>query len=159
MNVVNKYVSLDVALAANGDAGSASAALSDIPVWIGREHVYCTVKKGVEVHELDRLVWVYAEMYRSKYGFQRGHQLVMWDRDSSASVLPLKKPYIDASLDRFRKAAPWIPVGYNEAMKESWNADRADYIALVDSFRAAGGRFEADWAGSEIAVVRLKPES
>jgi hypothetical protein len=34
-----------------------------------------------------------------------------------------------------RQIAPWIIEGYSDTLKESWNADRRDFIALVDQRR------------------------
>jgi hypothetical protein len=149
-------VSLGEALVAQSEADTAiNGDFPDIPIWIGREHIYCAGASEVESHLLDQLIWAYAEMYRAP--FFRRYQLVLWNRDAVATVLAVHKAFRDAALERIRTAAPWVPVGYSEAMKETWNADNADLLALVDSYRRIGRRFDAAWAGNAVASVVLEP--
>ena len=73
-------------------------------------------------------------------------------RDAVATVLPVRKRFLDASLNCIRQGAPWMPVGYTVAMAESWNTDHADLLALIASHREGGRRFEP-WASSDMAMV------
>jgi hypothetical protein len=146
--------SLITALAAHGEAAAGSDAFPDIPFWVGRDHIYCAGETEIEAQPLDRLVWTYAEAFLI-FGFFRRYQLALWNRDAVATVLPVSKRFRDAALNRIRQAAPWMPVGYSISMKESWNSDHAELLALVDSHRQANKRFEAPWAGNEVVFVLL----
>lgn len=154
--------SLSAALVSHGEVEAVATgdAFPDIPLWVGRDRIYCAGSMEVEVILLGQLVWAYAEMYKAVFGataigFSARYQLALWNRDAVATVLPVHKRFRDASLDRIRQAAPWIPVGYSEVMKESWNADHAEFLALVDSRRVTGKPFDAAWAGREIVRVLL----
>lgn len=151
--------SLGAALGAAGDGAAkvAGDGFPDIPLCLGRHNVYGARETDVAVLPIDHLVWAYAE----KFLFRRHTQLVLWNRDATAIVLPVRKRYRNDALERLRQAAPWLPVGYNEAMKESWNADHADFLALVEAHRQSGRRFDAPWAGRGMAGVAapLKPSN
>jgi hypothetical protein len=150
--------SLDATLGADGEANVAGGdEFPDIPFWIGRSQIYCAREMDIEAQAFDQLVWIYAESYRV-FGFFRRYQLALWNRSAVATVFPVGKFFRDAALERVRQAAPWLPVGFNAAMKESWNADHAEFIALIDSHRIAGNRFEAPWAGNGMAVVLLESQ-
>jgi hypothetical protein len=41
------------------------------------------------------------------------------------------------ALERLAQTAPCINIGYTNDLKESWDADRNEFIALVDKRRAA----------------------
>jgi hypothetical protein len=126
-------------------------AFPDIPFWTGREWIYFAGEKGVKVRRLDQLAWAYAENVYPLHGYQ----LVCWDRDSSAIVLPVRRAFLRSSLKRIAQAAPWMPVGYSEALKDTWNEDHADLMALIESNRQAGRHFDEPWAGDKIPLVTL----
>ncbi len=140
---------LGAALGAHGDADSdvATDRLPDIPVCVSQKWIYCAREKDVDVQPLDKMIWAYAETIY----LRRRVQLVIWNRGAGANVLPLRRRHLAAALDRLRRAAPWLPVGYNAAMKETWNADHREFIALVDGCRDSGRPFRAPWAGQGLA--------
>jgi hypothetical protein len=152
--------SLGTALVAHGELETAAAggAFPDVPLWVGRDHVYFAGKSEVEVQSIAQLLWAYAEKFYTlglpgyTFGLRARYQLVLWNRDAVATVLPVRKRFLDASLNCIRQGAPWMPVGYTVAMAESWNTDHADLLALIASHREGGRRFEP-WASSDIAMV------
>jgi hypothetical protein len=42
---------------------------------------------------------------------------------------------MEPPLGELRQAAPWAPVSYNEMLKDTWNNDRADFLAYLDRQR------------------------
>lgn len=141
---------LEEALAANGDSGIACDDFPDLPVCFGKKRLYCARGKELDVQPLEDLAWAYVEEFRLHPTW---HQLVIWNRKAQANVLPLRKCFVAPALERLEKATPWLPVGYNNTMKESWNADHRDFLAIVDDFRGAGRRFDRPWAGKDFAQV------
>ncbi|MSO88842.1 MAG: hypothetical protein EXQ89_02540 [Rhodospirillaceae bacterium] len=132
---------LGAALGAQGDAGAdvATDRFPDIPVCVSQKWVYCAREKDVDVQPLDKMIWAYAEII----ALRRRLQLVIWNRGGGANVLSVRKRYLAPALDRLRRAAPWLPVGYNAAMKETWNVDHRDFLALVDGCRDSRQPFDA----------------
>jgi hypothetical protein len=127
----------------------------DLPLCISKKWIYCARDKEVDVQPLDQMMWAYAEYFTMRYHFQ----LVVWNRSACANVLPLRQRYLSAALGRLRTAAPWLPVGYSLAMKETWNADHHDLRALVDACRQAGRPFDVPWAGQDIVSVAPVPRN
>jgi len=149
--------SLLVEFGSHGDSASDVACdlFPDVPVCVSRNWIYCARDREVDVQPLDHMAWVYAESFIMRYRYQ----LVIWNRHACANVLPLRKRYLGPALDRLRQAAPWLPVGYNITMKESWNADHHDFLTLIDSYRESRRRFDAHWVGSGIAIVQPAPRN
>jgi hypothetical protein len=117
---------------------------------------------------LAHLAWAYGEVYTappSSNALGRSvdlwphHQIVLWNRDGVAFVLPVQTRFCQTALDVLHNAAPWLPVGYSLALKESWNTDRADLLALIDLHRAGGTAFDAPWAGSDVVEVQVESET
>jgi hypothetical protein len=148
---------LRAALDAHGENESNVACdlFPDLPLCIGKKWIYCARDKDVDVQPLDQMMWAYAEYFVMRYHFQ----LVVWNRSACANVLPLRQRYLSAALARLRTAAPWLPVGYSLAMKETWNADHHDLLALVDACRQARRPFDLPWAGQDIVSVRAVPRN
>jgi len=107
--------------------------------WLCFEH-----KTQVTVRRIDALVWAYVERVRHKLNgvtpMGTTNQLIVWSRDGRGAAIPLKRKAADEALKTLQAAAPWIFAGYSEALKESWNNDRDDFIALVDEARRQNGR-------------------
>jgi hypothetical protein len=133
----------------------------DIPFRIQNGLLFC----AAGTKPLAELVWAYGEVYteppsKSSMGSMWPHyQIVLWNRNSVAFVLPVQTKFCQAALDVLRSAAPWLPVGYSLALKESWNKDRAELLALIDSYRAGGTAFDAPWAGSNVVEVKVEAET
>jgi hypothetical protein len=142
---------LQAALAAHGEVRADVGAedFPDIPVCLSRKWIYCAREKDVDVQPLDQMIWAYGESF-----IQRPWaQLAIWNRTASANVLPLRKRDMAMALGRIRQTASWLPVGYNNAMKETWNADHREFLALVDEYRQSSRPFDAPWAGQGPARV------
>jgi hypothetical protein len=135
------------------DAGT-QGEFPDIPFRIEGGNLVCKGSSGEETHPLDLLIWAYAEQFSIRHRYQ----LVLWNRDAVATVLPVNAQFCNAALNRLRQAVPWMPVGFSNAMKESWNADRADLLELIDSYRQAGKRFDVPWAAGDAVIVQLVPK-
>jgi hypothetical protein len=138
------------ALAANGDEGISHDDFPDLPVCFGKKRVYCARGKELDVQPLEDMAWAYIEKIVLHPTWQ---QLVIWNRKAQASVLPVRKHFIVRALERIENAAPWLPVGYSMALKESWNVDHRDFLAMVEDFRRGGRRFDTPWAGKGFAKV------
>jgi hypothetical protein len=141
---------LDEALAANGDGGIAHDDFPDLPVCVSKNRLYCARGNQLDVQPLEDTIWAYVEEFRLHPTW---HLLVIWNRKAEANVLALRKCFIAPALERLQTAAPWLPVGYSMAMKESWNADHREFLAMVEEFRRAGRRFDLPWAGKAFAQV------
>lgn len=146
--------SLSEVLAAHGENVTDVADIGDeefpeIPVWVTQTTMYCAGQNEVVPLPIEQMAWAYAE----NFSFRPYFQLVIWDRNALGTVLPVRKWAVAESLDRLRKAAPWLPIGFNRVMKESWNADHQDFISMIDAHRQAGMPFEVSWAGSGLARV------
>lgn len=139
---------LAAACATNGDA--ASDDFPDLPVCVGKRRIYCAGDKGLVILPLEAMAWAYVEEFRLHPTW---HQLVIWNRDAQAQVLGIRRCFIARALAQLNRAAPWLPTGYSEAMKESWNADHRDFLALVDDCRRTGRCFDVPWAGTAFAQV------
>jgi hypothetical protein len=140
---------LSAAMSAHGDTQVVCDYFPDIPVCVSEKWIYCAREREVDVQPLEQMVWSYAE-----YFIQRFHyQLVIWNRDACANVMPIRKRYLKAALERLQHCAPWLPVGYSQTMKESWNADHREFLALVASCRQSRRRFDLPWAGRGAARV------
>lgn len=142
---------LQAALTAHGEVGADILAdgFPDIPFCVSRKWIYCAHPKEIDIQPLDQMAWAYGE----DFIMRPWAQLAIWNRSAAANVLPLRKSDIAPALARLRQAAPWLPVGYNAAMKESWNADHRDFLALVDLHRQSRRPFAAPWAGHGVARV------
>ena len=121
------------------DADFASQPIDALPLQVGRRFA-CFARKGqVMVRPLADIVWAYHEVVRHSVNMiptGRTHQLVLWKRNGEADVLPVAKSQMEACIQKLSAAAPWLPVGYNDMLKESWNGDRREFIAMVDATRA-----------------------
>jgi hypothetical protein len=108
-------------------------------IYVGQRWLCYSWKKQVTICKIDTLVWAYWERIRHSVNFVptgTTHQLVAWSRDGRGVALPLrKKKDVELALEALHRAAPWVFVGFTEALKESWNSDREDLIALVDEAR------------------------
>lgn len=142
---------LGLALAAIGERMTVTAdverdftsrTLDALPLQVGKRFICFARKAQVLVLPLEQIMWAYPEVVRHSMNMiptGRSHQLVLWKRDGSADNLPLAKADVEPCVARLREAAPWLPVGYSEPLKESWNADRAEFIAMVDAARVGKG--------------------
>lgn len=102
----------------------------------------CYVGKGLTiVRRLDRLVWAYRLRISHRLNgiipYRFSHDLMLWSRDGSGTAIPGPKARLDESLQTLHAAVPWLLMGYNDVIKESWNSDRSELIALVDARRRA----------------------
>jgi len=147
---------LDEALTANGDGGTACDDFPDLPVCLGKKRLYCARGNALDVQPLEDMAWAYVEELRLHPTW---HQLVIWNRKAEANVLPVRKCFIAPALERLEKAAPWLPVGHSLALKDSWNADHYDFLAMVEEFRRSGRRFDVPWASKGFARVNATAET
>lgn len=109
-------------------------------IYVGRRWLCYAWKTQVAVRRIDTLVWAYLERVRRRMNYiiplGTKNQMVAWSRDGRAAVLPLRKHKdVEAALNELHRVAPWMLVGYSDAIKESWNNDRADLVAVVDRSR------------------------
>jgi hypothetical protein len=109
-------------------------------IYVGRHWLCYAWRKQVAVRRIDTLVWAYLEQVRKRLNYiiplGTKNQMVLWSRDGRAAVLPMrKKKAVEAALNELRRVAPWMLVGYTDSIKESWNDDREDLIAVVDRSR------------------------
>lgn len=143
--------SLSDVLAAHGETITDAARMEfpEIPVLVIQQTAFCAGQNEVIPLQIDQMAWAYAE----DFTFRPYFQLVIWDRNGQGTILPIRKWAIAESLDRLRKAAPWLPIGFNRVMKECWNADHQDFLALIEAHRQAGKPFEVPWAGIGMARV------
>jgi hypothetical protein len=101
----------------------------------------CYVRKTqVTVRWIDQLVWGYSERIRHRMNYfipyrPASYQVILWDRSGRAGVLPVRKADAAPALEALHQAVPWMLVGYTEVLKESWNADRGEFLAVVDARR------------------------
>ena len=101
----------------------------------------CYAGKGqVTIRPLDQLTWAYTERIKHRLNAiipyrPASYQLFLWDRNGRAAAIPVKKNDAQACLTLLQKQAPWIFVGYNDTLKESWNSDRTEFLALVEARR------------------------
>jgi hypothetical protein len=142
---------LDLQLRAAGDpeevANQIELDFSSEPFRAGRLYLsprwLCYVRRDVAiVRRIDSLVWAYLETVRHKIQgiipYRTTHQLILWDRTGRGAAIILKKRDAEPALASLQAAAPWMFFGYTEVLKESWNNDRDDLVALVDQRRKEG---------------------
>jgi TPR repeat protein len=87
-------------------------------------------------HHADDLIWVYRErVWQIANGipYRITDQVVMWNRANFAGVVAMPKRLADASIALLKARMPWLITGYSKALRDSWNFDRADMIAMVDN--------------------------
>ena len=109
-------------------------------VQVGTEWLCYAGKNQVTVRLIETLVWAYVERITHRLNMiipyrPASYQLLLWDRYGRAAAIPISKRRSGKVLEAINKAAPWLFLGYSEALKESWNADRPDLISLVDARR------------------------
>ncbi|KAB2915748.1 MAG: hypothetical protein F9K29_12770 [Hyphomicrobiaceae bacterium] len=139
---------LDLELAPFGDPVAATRDIDDDfaskpfaarTVHVGRRWVCYAGKGQVTVRRLDTLVWAYTVRLTHKLNgiipYRVSNYLMLWGRDETAAAIAGRKSGLDKSLAELRASAPWLPLGYSEVLKESWNADRREFIAEVDALR------------------------
>jgi hypothetical protein len=111
-------------------------------IYVGQRWVCYVWNTQVAVRRIDTLVWVYLERVKRRMNYiiplGTTNQMVAWSRDGRGAVLPMRKRKdVEAALRELRRVAPWMLVGYSDSIKESWNSDREDLIALVDERRSS----------------------
>jgi hypothetical protein len=67
--------------------------------------------------------------------YRTTNQLIAWDRTGRAAAIVLTKMEVESALEGLQVIAPWLLAGYSQTLKESWNNDREELIALVDQRR------------------------
>jgi len=96
--------------------------------------------KEVIVRPVETLVWAHLEKVRTRFQglipIWTTHQLVVWDRAGAGAVFILGKKRSEEAIASLQTIAPWMFFGYTNALKESWNNDRDDFIAYVDQRRS-----------------------
>jgi hypothetical protein len=112
-------------------------------VYVGRDWICYAWKSQVSVVRIDSLIWAYCEKVRHSVNLiptGTTKQFTAWDRHGVGTVMPMRKQKdIEAALLAVSAVAPWVFIGYTEALKESWNNDREDLIAVVDAARHEAG--------------------
>lgn len=92
------------------------------------------------VKRFDQLAWVYVEKIGHRINMipwrPASYQILVWDRDGKGEVLPMSKKAAAAGLTRLGELAPWLPVGYSEVLKETWNADRREFLMMIEARRS-----------------------
>lgn len=109
------------------EADFAGRALTSSPFQQGRSW-FCYVYEDVALAwPLFEIVWAY-DVY---------DKLVLCMRNGQFVELALA----GHATQGIARAMPWIPVGYNEALSQSWRHDRADFVALVNRAFEQGAAF------------------
>jgi hypothetical protein len=124
---------------ADVDRDFAGRMLDQSPLQVGQRFLCFAGGGQAVIVPLDQLMWAYHEVVRHSVNMiptGKSHQILLWKRNGEADVLPLALRDADTCLKKIAAAAPWLPVGYNDVLKESWNADRREFIAMVDARRA-----------------------
>ena len=122
------------------DGDFAGRVLDGSPLMVGSRFLCFAARGQAVILPLDQILWAYHEVVRHSVNMiptGRSHQLVLWKRNGEADVLPLALPEVDSCVKKLAAAAPWLPIGYSDVLKESWNADRPEFIAMVDARRAS----------------------
>jgi hypothetical protein len=111
-------------------------------VHAGRRWICYVWKSQIIVRRTDNQIWAYLERVSRKLNgmipMPSTNQVIVWNRNGTAAVMVVKRSEAYDAVDMFGKAAPWMLTGYSNALKESWNNDREDLIALVDKARSQG---------------------
>jgi hypothetical protein len=139
---------LDMQLAAYGDptrvaedidADFATESFKARRIQVGRRWLCYAGKGQATIRKLDQLTWVYTERIRHRYNMipyrPASHQLLIWDRNGIGAAIPVRKRAAPSAIALVKQHAPWVFTGYSETLKESWNADRPEFIALIDARR------------------------
>ena len=100
----------------------------------------CFGRGGVAIiRPIDSLIWTYMETVRHRIQgiipYRTTNQLIAWDRTGRAAAIVLTKMEVESALEGLQVIAPWLLAGYSQTLKESWNNDREELIALVDQRR------------------------
>jgi hypothetical protein len=111
-------------------------------IYVGKTWLCYAWKKQVSVFKIDDLVWAYFEKVRRSVNLiptGTTKQLVVWRRNGTGAAMPVRKAKdVEQAIAELKQAAPWMLLGYTEALKESWNSDRQDFLAAVDAGRQGG---------------------
>jgi hypothetical protein len=137
------------------EADFAGRPVSRSPLQVG-DRWLCYVNRALAIAmRLDDLVWVYHDRALTGGGFVES-MIVAWSRDGVGANLLMRRQDIEAGLQKIAAAAPWLAVGYSDAMKDSWNEDRAQLIELIDRARDSGVAF-ASAGPFRLGVLSAKP--
>ncbi len=141
------------AVARDIDADFAGRPFAARRLQVGQRWLCYAGKGQVTVCRLDRLVWSYTERIRHRLNWvipyrPASYQILLWDRNGNGTAVPVRKRDATPALAALQKAASWPFIGYSEALKESWNVDRREFLAVVESRRqqASGGPIGASGA-------------
>jgi hypothetical protein len=131
-------------------------------IYVGRQWLCYAWKKELIACRIDTIVWAYREQARRRNSkgipLRTSNRMVAWRRDGHGVVLPLRKVRdVQLALEALRRAAPWVFVGYTDALKESWNNDREDLVALSDDARGRGGLEDGGGLSSSIGALLKNP--
>jgi hypothetical protein len=100
----------------------------------------CFGRGGVAIiRPIDSLIWTCVETVRHRIQgiipYKTTNQLIVWDRTGRAAAIVLTKMEVQSAVASLQVIAPWLLAGYSQTLKESWNNDREELIALVDQRR------------------------
>jgi hypothetical protein len=111
-------------------------------IYVGRRWLCYAWKTQLTICRIDTLIWAHMERIRHSVNLiptGTTNQMVAWRRDGRGVVMSMRrKKDVALALEALERAAPWMYVGSSDALKESWNNDREDLIALVDRRRREG---------------------
>lgn len=129
------------ALAGELDADFAGQSLRPKRLYLGKRWLVYSSGEPI-VRRVDDLVWAYVEAVKVRLNgvipLGTNYQLAVWERCGRGAALELKKAEAEGALAALSEAAPWMLVGFTEAVKESWNSDREDLLAFVAERRKKG---------------------
>lgn len=78
-------------------------------------------------------------------------RMILLDRRGHKQELRMTLADVSVGLAEIKRAAPWLVVGYSDAMRETWNADRAELLAMVESWRVNGDNSSPIQVPNELA--------
>ena len=103
------------------------------PLYLGHRWVCYAQRKEVMIEQLTKLIWAYIE--EIKIDSKWKYQIIIWTRNGVGYALPMSHRHAETSMERLKKAYPWLYFEYSDEYRESWNADRDDFVAAADDRR------------------------
>jgi len=109
-------------------------------VRVGRLWLIAVSRWRVLVRFVPDLIWVYGQRtnYRKRINnviLSSSYAVIMWDRRARKATIKLEQRVADEVMAELQAKAPWLNIGYSDTLKEAWNNDRAELIALTDNRR------------------------
>lgn len=109
--------------------------LANNTVYVTPSWLLYTQTYGVQLTNLDQLMWVYKKVTSHSVNFiptGKSYEIAICDKSGKEQKIKLAESLVDKTIEDILNHAPWAIAGFNDEIKALWDKSREEFYEIVE---------------------------